>query len=132
MKIQEYLSSLEDPVDIDQLGVSFSGLTDEYKDAIKQFHEEKKGIILEINSANDEYAELVKNNFREQKKKLEMQNEIEALNNLIDNNNKLKNDIESVNNKFSENLASQGQNILEKINSNAEELKNQEKEFGNF
>ena len=132
MKIQEYLSSLEDPVDIDQLGVSFSGLTDEYKDAIKQFHEEKKGIILEINSGNDEYAELVKNNFREQKKKLEMQNEIEALNNLIDNNNKLKNDIESVNNKFSENLASQGQNILEKINSNAEELKNQEKEFGNF
>lgn len=78
-KILEYLASVENPVDLNQLGKSFRGLTEEYKDAIKQFHEEKKNLIHEINDSNDEHAELVKNSFRQQKKKLEMVNEIEAL-----------------------------------------------------
>lgn len=67
-KIIEYLESLEDPVDLHQLGRSFRGLTEEYKDAIKQFHEEKKGLIQDVNGANDELSELVKNGIRLKKK----------------------------------------------------------------
>jgi DNA repair exonuclease SbcCD ATPase subunit len=100
-KIKEYLESLEEPVDLDQLGKSFRGLTEEYKDAIKQFHEEKKTLIQDINAQNDEYALLIKDNFRQKKKKLEMKNEIEALNNLIQNNSKLKDDIQKANDDFS-------------------------------
>jgi len=103
-KIEEYLESLEDPVDLGQLGRSFRGLTEEYKDTIKQFHEEKKSLINEISDTNDEYAELVKLNFRQKKKKLEIQNEIEALNNLIENNSKLKSDFEDANTTFTDSI----------------------------
>lgn len=129
-KIKEYLDSLDDPVDLDQLGKSFRGLTEEYKDAIKQFHEEKKNLIYSINDANDEYAELVKVNFRQQKKKLEMQNEIEALNNLIDNDNTLKNDIEKVNKGFSDKVDEEYQALRDDLGKSEQQLKDLEKEFG--
>lgn len=127
-KIKEYLESLEEPVDLDQLGKSFHGLTDDYKGAIKQFHEEKKNLIFEINDANDEYADLVKANFRQQKKKLEMQNEIEALNNLIDNNTKLKDDIEKANNKFKDTIGNQNEDLLKDIKNAEDELDKLENE----
>lgn len=130
-KIKEYLASLENPVDLDQLGRSFRGLTEEYKDAIKQFHEEKKNLIYEINDSNDEYAELVKINFRQQKKKLEMQNEIEALNNLIDNNTKLKDDIEKVNEDFKNILKGQSEDMLNNTEMNRKALSNVKEELGN-
>lgn len=114
-KVLDYLSSVENPVDLNQLGKSFRGLTEEYKDAIKQFHEEKKNLIHEVNDCNDEYAELVKNNYRQFKKKNEMKNEIEALKNLINNNLILKEDIIKVNNQFAVNVKNENSTISEEI-----------------
>ena len=114
-KVLDYLSSVENPVDLNQLGKSFRGLTEEYKDAIKQFHEEKKNLIHEVNDCNDEYAELVKNNYRQFKKKNEMKNEIEALKNLINNNLVLKEDIIKVNNQFTVNVKNENSSISEEI-----------------
>ena len=72
-------------------------------------------MIHEINDGNDEYAELVKNNYRQLKKKLEMQNEIEALKNLINNNLILKEDIQKVNTQFSINVKNENASINEEI-----------------
>jgi chromosome segregation ATPase len=127
-RIKEYVTSLEQPLDLDELGRSFQGLTEEYKDAIKQFQEEKKNLIFEICDSKDEYAEQVKINFRQQKKKLEMQNEIEALNNLIDNNTKLKDDIEKVNGDFRNVLIGQSNDMLNKTSN--ESLKTIKEDLG--
>lgn len=129
-RILEHLSNVEDPVDLNQLGRSFRGLTEEYKDAIKQYHEEKKNLIYEINDANDEYAELVKLNYRQQKKKLEMQNEIEALNNLIDNNQKHKDDIEELNRQLSTKLEKGKKELLKEIIEAEGQVKQAAKDLG--
>ena len=128
-QINEYLGSIEDPVDLHQLGRSFRGLTDEYKDAIKQFHEEKKGLINEINDVNDEYIELTKDNIRLKKRRLEMQNEIEALKNLIDNNNSLKDDILTVNDEFSQKVKGSVHGLSQQITGTDADLDKANKEL---
>lgn len=84
-------------MDIDRIGKSFQTLTDEYRASINEINIDKDGLVGQLGEANDEYSELIKNNFRQQKKKLEMKNEIETLQNLISNNSQLRDDIDSTN-----------------------------------
>ena len=71
------------------------------KKEIKQLQEDQDNLIIEYNETNNEYSDLIKENYRYQKQKLEMINEIESLKDLIKNNKILRDDIQKVNDGLS-------------------------------
>lgn len=130
-KITDYLSSLEDPAEIERLAKSFQGMTDQYRDSINQINDDKDALVSQLGEASDEYAELVKNNYRQQKKKMEMQNEIETLQNLIANNCQLKDDTEKLDGEYTRIMADKNKGIDAKIRNKDEEFNRLEREYGN-
>ena len=130
-KINDYLSSLEDPAELERLGKSFQGMTDQYRDSINQINDDKDALVGQLGQASDEYAELVKNNYRQRKKKMEMQNEIETLQNLIANNCQLKDDTEKLDKDYSRVVGDKNQGLGAKIRNQDEDYNRLEREYGN-
>lgn len=106
-------------------------MTDQYRDSINQINDDKDALVGQLGEASDEYAELVKNNYRQQKKKMEMQNEIETLQNLIANNCQLKDDTEKLDGEYTRIMADKNKGIGAKIRNKDEEFNRLEREYGN-